>query len=108
MLKPWHSVAHVHFLFPFFNPFPNVLPEWKYVVIKNKVLNWYEYSFPAHEYINWNVEQVLILDNQFFPIGEKFSKNHLYVVKCLHIICSYMAVCFIINIILFDVYIAQM
>ena len=64
-------------------------------------------SVPACEYVNQNVEQVLTLENQFCPIGEKFLINHLYAVKCLHIICSYMVVCFIISF-LCDVYIAQM
>jgi len=92
------------FSFFLFNSFPNVVPEWKYDIIKTKVSNRYEYSVPVHEYINWNFEQVTI----FFPMVKNFRKNHLYAVKCLHIICPYTAVCFSINMILFYVYLAQM
>jgi hypothetical protein len=71
--------------------------EWKYVIIKTKVHNRYEYSVPALEYVNRNGEQVVIPENQFCCIGERFLKNHLYAVKCWHIFCSCMAMCFIIN-----------
>jgi hypothetical protein len=67
--------------------------ESKYVIIKSKVHNRYEYSVPACEYINRNVGQVLISENEFCHIDEKFSKNHPYA----DIFCSYVAVCFIIN-----------
>jgi hypothetical protein len=45
-------------------------------------------SVPAREYVSRNVEQVLILETPFCPVGEKFLENHLYALKCVHVICS--------------------
>jgi hypothetical protein len=53
----------------------------------------------ARENVNRNVEQVLILEDQLCPICGDIWKTIYSQLTCLHIICSYMVVCFIVNII---------
>jgi len=79
----------------------NVVPRWKYIfILKLRSLVDVSNSVLACECMNWDAEQVLILENQFCHIIENILKNHLQAVKCIHITCSYMVVCFIMNVIL--------